>query len=265
MTPTPTRTSPSDRASRATTPTDLRGRTVLVVGGTGGVGEGVVAELLDDGASVVATGRDAGRMSALAERNPTGRLHLEPLDAMAPDLAGDVRRLVETYGRFDGVAVAVASWGDQGRRPALALDDTQWQHLLDANLTSVFRLFRELVPATAPTGTILQLNGLSADLPFPGAAAVALSAAATKSLTLTLAAELGTRGPRVYQVVLGVVRTRARQDAGVDDPGWLDGTEVGAHVAGLVAGTSPLAGVALHYLVDKVAGPQPGSDQHRRA
>jgi NAD(P)-dependent dehydrogenase (short-subunit alcohol dehydrogenase family) len=260
-----TTTSTSTRPAWAATAPDLHGRTVLVVGGSGGVGEGVVRELLDDGATVVATGRDPRRLTALADRTPSERLHVEPLEAMSPTLAADVHGLVERYGRFEGVVVAVASWGDQGRRPALALSDDQWQHLLDANLTSVFRLFRALLPALTPTGAILQLNGMSADIPFPGAAGVALSAAATKSLTLTLAAELGGRGPRVYQVVLGVVRTRARQEAGIDDEGWLDGTEVGAHVAGLVAGTSPLAGTPLHYLLDRTSGPQPTADQHRRA
>jgi NAD(P)-dependent dehydrogenase (short-subunit alcohol dehydrogenase family) len=262
MTTTTSTTSTSTRPAWAAGSPDLLGRTVLVVGGSGGVGEGVVRELLDDGATVVATGRDPRRLAALADRTRSERLHVEPLEALSPDLGSDVRHLVERYGRFHGVVVAVASWGDQGRRPALQLSDDQWQHLLDANLTSVFRLFRALVPALTPTGTILQLNGMSADIPFPGAAGVALSAAATKSLTLTLAAELGRRGPRVYQVILGVVRTRARQEAGIDDPDWLDATEVGAHVAALVAGTSPLANVPLHYLLDRATGPQPTADQH---
>lgn len=262
---TTTITSTTAREAWAATSPDLNGQTVLVVGGSGGVGEGVVRELLEDGATVVATGRDPGRLTALADRTRSERLHVEPLEAMSPDLGADVRALVERYGHFDGVVVSVASWGDQGRRPALALDDEQWQHLLDGNLTSVFRLFRELLPALTPTGVILQLNGMSADIPFPGAAGVALSAAATKSLTLTLAAELGRRGPRVYQVILGVVRTRARRDTGIDDPAWLDGTEVGAHVAELVAGTSPLADVSLHYLLDKATGPQPSADTHRKA
>ncbi len=253
----PTRTRPSWAAVRP----DLHGRTVLVVGGSGGVGEGVVRELVDDGATVVATGRDQERLTALADRTRAERLHVERLDALSPDLGLDVRGLVERYGRFDGVVVSVASWGDQGRRPALALDDDQWQHLLDEKLTTVFRLFRELLPALTPTGTILQLNGRSADIPFPGGAAVALSAAATKSLTLTLAAELGGRGPRVYQVILGVVSTRTRREAGIDDPGWLTGREVGAHVAELVAGTGPLVGTAMHYLLDPVTGPQPDARQ----
>ena len=184
-------------------------------------------------------------------------LRRAPLDALADNLDATVTSLAERHGPFDGVVLSVASWGDQGRVPALALTDAQFQALLDANLTSVFRLLRTFLPRLAPTGVILQLNGMSADIPFPSAAGVALSAAAVKSLVLTLAAELGDAGPRVYEVILGVVRTRARQLAGIDDLRWIDGTEVGLHVAELVAGSSPLAGNTLHYFTDKAAGPQP--------
>lgn len=238
----------------------LDGKTVVVVGGTGGVGEGVVKALLQRGAGVVATGRDGARLADLGARLADIRLHTAVLDAGAPGLDANVGRLAAEYGPFDGVVVAVASWGDQGRRPALSLSDDEWAYLLDANLTSVFRLFRAFLPVTKSTGTILQLNGMSADLPFPGAAGVALSAAATKSLTRTIAAELGGRGPRFYQVILGVVRTRARQQAGIDDLRWLDGEEIGAHVAGLVEGTSSLAGATVQYFTDKQVGPQAGPE-----
>lgn len=242
-----------------TTP-DLQGKTVVVVGGSGGVGEGVVRTLLDDGATVIATGRDRARLDELranvVDAETDQRLHTEILDASAPDLDAQIDALATTYGPFDGVVVAVASWGNQGRRPALSLNDDEWQHLLDANLTTVFRLFRGFLPHTARTGMILQLNGMSADIPFPGAAGVALSAAASKSLTRTIAAEQDGRGPRFYQVILGVVRTRARQRAGVDDPTWLEGEEVGAHVAALVVGTSPLSDTTVHYLTDKRVGPE---------
>ena len=122
--PTPVRaTSPeadgvtASRPAWASSRPDLRGRTVLVVGGSGGVGEGVVSELLDDGATVVATGRDPGRLAALAERTRSERLHVEPLEALSLELGAQVRALVDRYGRFDGVVIGVASWGDQGRRP----------------------------------------------------------------------------------------------------------------------------------------------------
>ncbi len=133
---------------------------------------------------------------------------------MSEHLDLDVANLAGEFGPFDGVIVSVASWGGQGRKAALDLTDQEWQDLLDGNLTSVFRLFRAFLPHVTFGGAMMQLNGLSADLPFPGSAGVALSAAATKSLTVTLAAELNGQGPRVHQLVLGVVRTRARQRAG---------------------------------------------------
>jgi NAD(P)-dependent dehydrogenase (short-subunit alcohol dehydrogenase family) len=236
---------------------DLSGRTVLVVGGSGGVGEGVVRTLLASGATVVATGRDGGRLEALAERNASERLVVRELDALDPRLDSTIGEIVEQSGPLDGVVVSVASWGDQGRKSVISLTDDEWDALLAPNLTSVFRLYRAVVPHLRRTGALVLLNGYSAEIPFPGSAGVALSAAATKSMTRSLAAELAGRGPRVYDVILGVVRTRARQLAGIDDPRWIDGTEVGAHVAELVAGTSPLTPLDLHYFTDKAAGPQP--------
>ncbi|MFG6490773.1 SDR family oxidoreductase [Microbacterium sp. P03] len=244
---------------------DLTGKVVVVIGGSGGVGEGVVRTLVTDGATVVATGRDLSRLADLVANISTvgggGRLVTEVLDAAGDGLDDEAARLAERYGPFDGVVISVASWGEQGRKPALSLTDAEWDDLIAGNLTSVFRLLRAFVPHTKKSGIVLQLNGMSADLAFPGGAGIALSAAATKSLTRTIAAELGSRGPRVYQVVLGVVRTRARRAAGIDDLGWLDGEEIGAHIAGLVAATSPLVGIALQYHVEKATGPVAGSDR----
>lgn len=59
----------------------------MVVGGSGGVGEGVVRTLLDDGATVIATGRDRARLDELranvVDAETDQRLHTEILDASA--------------------------------------------------------------------------------------------------------------------------------------------------------------------------------------
>jgi NAD(P)-dependent dehydrogenase (short-subunit alcohol dehydrogenase family) len=135
------------------------------------------------------------------------------------------------------------------------LTDHEWADLIAVNQTAVFRAYRALVPVLKRDGLLLQLNGMSADIPFPGSAGVALTAAATKSMTRTLAVELAQHGPRVYQVILGVIRTHARRLAGIDNPDWIAAEAVGVHVAELVAGTSPLTADVLHYFVDAAAGP----------
>ncbi|TXN30595.1 SDR family oxidoreductase [Lacisediminihabitans profunda] len=239
----------------AQTNTDISGKTVLVIGGGGGVGEGVVRTLLDSGATVVATGRNEDRLNTFAERISNRALHVATLDGLGADLDEKAAALASRFGPFDGVVVSIASWGEQGTKPLLTITDDEWKALVEDNLTAVFRVYRALTPTLAPGGVLLQLNGLSADIPFPGNGVVALGAAAGKSLTRTLAAELDGTGLRVYEVVLGVDRTRARQLAGVDNRRWIDGTEIGSHIAELVAGTSPLTGEVLHYFVDKAVGP----------
>lgn len=239
--------------------TDLTGRTLLVLGGTGGVGEGVVATALQLGATVVATGRTQEKLDTLAARFDTPALHLDLLDALDPGLGERAAELAAQYGSFDGVVVSIASWGGGGRKSALSLTDEEWDDLIAVNLTAVFRLFRAFHGHVRQGGMLLQLNGMSADIPFPGAAGVALSAAATKSLTRTLAAESADQGPRYYQVILGLIRTRQRDADGTAGAGNVSSTDVGWHVAELVASTSPLASTDLHYLLDPAEGPRSGT------
>lgn len=243
--------------------TDLYGKTVLVVGGAGGVGEGVVRVLLAGGATVVATSRTQGKLDDLAVRVDDPGLVVRPLDVMGAGLGEAVDGLIDDYGLLDGAVIAIADWGTQGRKDLLDHTDAEWEALVAANQTSVFRAYRALVPAVAPSGMIAQINGFSADIPFPGAGGVAATAAATKSMTRTIAEEIGGGGPRVYEVILGMIRTRPRQLAGIDDSAWIPAADVGLHVAELVAGSAPLSGTVLHYFVDRASGPRPTPPAYR--
>jgi len=254
----------SDTATRpgwAQDEADLSDKTVLVVGGSGGVGEGVVRALLASGATVVAVGRSQARLDDLSQRVADARLVTQTLDALDPGLDEHAKQLADRFGPFDGVVVSVASWGGSGRKAALTLTDEEWEDLIASNLTAVFRLYRAFFPHIARSGMMLQLNGMSADIPLPGSAGVAVAAAGRKSLTRTIAAEVGVQGPRVYQLVLGMIRTRPRQLAGIDDPGWIPASDVGLHVADLVAGTSRLSHYDLHYFVDAAIGPQRAAER----
>lgn len=234
----------------------LSGKTALVVGGGGGVGEGVVRGLLAAGATVISASRNRARLDDLAERVGSDHLHTATLDALGSDLPARADAIASAYGPLHAVIVSIAAWGSAGRKPVLDLTDDEWDELLATNLTAVFRLYRSFLPLIDRAGMMLHLNGLSADLPFPGAGGVALAAAATKSLTRTVAAEVGGDGPRVHEIILGIIRTRSRQLSGIDDPQWIDARVVGDHVAQLLSGVGDLADVTLQYFVDRNDGPQ---------
>lgn len=53
---------------------ELRGRTVIVTGASGGIGRLLCAGLVGEGATVVAVGRDGPRLQALASTLPQGKV-----------------------------------------------------------------------------------------------------------------------------------------------------------------------------------------------
>ncbi|MFI1732257.1 hypothetical protein ACH40E_24230 [Streptomyces acidicola] len=71
---------------RAQPGTDLSGSTVLVVGGAGGVGEGVTRALLHPGATVVGTARTQSKLDDLAARPAHSNLRIRRLDLLATEL-----------------------------------------------------------------------------------------------------------------------------------------------------------------------------------
>lgn len=240
----------------------LGGRCVLVAGAAGGVGEGITRSLLCEGATVIAVSRSAQRLAELerhlkdddAIAKGGGELVQFSVDMADPDWPETSTRLTNSFGRLDGAVITIGDWGQPGRRSIMDTSNATWEEMISANLTSRFRAIRTLVPALAPHGALVTLAGFSADLAFPGSAAIAAANAATKSLVRSLAAELELTGPRAYVLLLGMIRTRPRMGAGIDNPDWYSADQIGDHVTELVAGRGAHREATVHYLVERAMG-----------
>jgi len=249
-----------------TAPTaDLTGFRIAVIGGAGGVGEDVTRELLAAGASVVATGRNADRIRSFEDRvtanNLPGILSTERLEGLDLDLDAALARLASTYGPFDGAVLAVGTWGEQGQKKASDYTDAEWDAMIAGNLTSIFRLLRGFLPLMTERGSIVHINGLSAEVPYPGNSVVAASAAATKSIFRTLDVEQAGNGPKLFELILGVVQTRANPDNTLPGFPALNGKQAGQHIAALISGSSDLTADTLQYFVDGAVGPYAGDSR----
>ncbi len=233
----------------------LAGRTIAVVGATGGVGEGLTRALLGSGATVVAVGRDPDRLLTLGghlrDAGP-GTLLTRHLDVSSADSAGVTSALTE-QGALDGAVISVGAAARPEGGTVLDISDAAWQGALDGTMTAAFRALRAVGPAVRPDGALVHLLGYSGQIPFPQHPTMGAANAAIRSLVSTLAVQLAPSGPRVHGLVLGMVRTRARQAVGVDDPAWLTGEQVGTAVADLLAGTAADRD-ALLYLLDPGSG-----------
>jgi len=234
---------------------ELSGKTVIVAGAAGGIGEGVTRRLLEHGATVAALSRSEKNLERL--QSYVSDVSTGTFVALRADLDQDEdgsRELRRTlHGRFgpaDGAVVAIGNWG-HANRSMLDVSDEAWSQSLKDNLTSHFRAMRILVPLVKPNGALVHLSGLSADGPYPGAGLIGLTNAAKKSLVLTMAAEREVDGPRIYELILGPIRTRERVARGVAMPRGYRPEDIGERIAELVRGGTAASRSALHYMIQR--------------
>jgi len=209
----------------------------VVAGGAGGVGEGIVRALLRRGARVLVSSRSEEKLRALAAYCgdvPSGELLTLVGDLGAEEPARALQ--AQIYERFRELDAAVASLGSWGQgKPLTSVDMATWERILRENLTAHFLAIKMLVPLLHPkTGSYVHINAFSAEQPCPMAGQVAMASAAQKSMVLTLAQELRPTGIRVYELILGPIRTRRRGGEEPESPDLYAAEEIGDEVARLL-------------------------------
>lgn len=182
--------------------------TVLVTGGSRGIGRAVVEALLaGTGDPVAFTWSSREAAAREVEEASGGRaraFHLDLADRSRPDdLVSEVE---EALGPVSGL---VNNAGIR-RESLLALTpDTDWDAVVDSNLGGLFRCCRAVLRGmmTRRRGAIVNVSSLSALHGVAGQAAYAASKAGILGLTRSLAREVGKRNVRVNAVVPGYVAT----------------------------------------------------------
>jgi NAD(P)-dependent dehydrogenase (short-subunit alcohol dehydrogenase family) len=188
---------------------DLSGRTALVVGGTSGIGRTLALGLADAGADVVATGRRAAlveEVSAEIERKGrrTTRVPADVNDVTALERVREA--CLATFGRID---ILVCAAGITKRVPTLEMAETDWQRIIDTNLTGTLRscqvFGRDMV--ARGSGRVITIASLSSFLGLFEVLAYGASKSAVAGLTRALAVEWAPHGVTVNAILPGVFRT----------------------------------------------------------
>ena len=171
----------------------LQGKAAIVTGATSGMGRATAILFAREGASVLASGRDAERAGSLVDaiRGEGGRVEF---------VAGDVglpatnERLVETCRRtFGGVDIAVCCAGMLGLGPAAEVPVETWRQTLAVNLDAVFYLLRLALPEMqrGRGGAIVLVSSIAAFKGFPNHAAYCASKGALVALVRQVAIDYG--------------------------------------------------------------------------
>jgi len=181
--------------------------TIVVIGGSSGIGLAVARRSLDDGATVVIAGRsqqrlDAARADLARTGPPAGRLSAHPVDI--GDLA-QVTRLFERVGTLSHLVVTAA---DLSYGPVVSLSEDSILRAVRSKILGPLFAAQQAAPRITKPGSITFTSGIAASRPAPGGALAATVNGALESMVLALALELAP------------IRVNAVSPGWVDTPVW---------------------------------------------
>jgi NAD(P)-dependent dehydrogenase (short-subunit alcohol dehydrogenase family) len=192
---------------------DLSGKVAVVLGGTTGIGRELSLGLASAGADVVATGR---RMEPL-EEVATAVEALGRRTVRQPADVGDRASLVALRDRVTaelGPADILVNCAGRIRRvPTLEIEESEWNSILDTNLTGTLRGCQVFAPQMLERGSgrIINIASLNSFVSFHEVASYAASKAGVAALTRSLAVEWSRQGVLVNAIAPGVFRTALNQ------------------------------------------------------
>jgi len=183
-------------------------KTVIVTGGSEGVGAAVARMFAEAGANLMLVARDKKKLDAMAEqlRDKT-RVEVFSMDVADADACVDVfKKASFEFGRVD-VLVNNAGYHSRGIVEDVEADDLG--KIIDVNLKAPIVLSRIAIPflREAGGGAIINVGSLAGRAPIPGSATYAASKAGLRSFTYALAAELAGSGIKLALVSPGPIDT----------------------------------------------------------
>jgi NAD(P)-dependent dehydrogenase (short-subunit alcohol dehydrogenase family) len=202
----------------------LDGKSIVVIGGTTGLGLSAALALVEAGARVVVVGRN-GESCAAAQRELGEDGYAFTSDARDPATAKRaVAESVERFGKLDGLYhVAGGSGRAMGDGPLHELTDEGWQMTFDLNLTSLMFSNRAAVRqflAQGGGGSVLNMSSVLGAHPSPrffATHAYAAAKAAVIGFSKATAAYYASNNIRINVLAPGLVETPMSQRAAGDE------------------------------------------------
>ncbi|MBE0540629.1 MAG: SDR family oxidoreductase [Verrucomicrobia bacterium] len=203
---------------------DLSGKSLVIVGGTTGLGLSAARAFVEHGARVVVLGRNADSVSAAQQRLGASAFAMTA-DAVDPQTAVlAINAAVNHFGGFHGLYhVAGGSGRKFGDGPLHELTDEGWRSTMDLNLTSLVYSNRAAVRqflAHGSSGTILNLGSVLGWSPSPhhfSTHAYAAAKSAIIGFTKSIAAGYAPQNIRCNVLAPGLVETPMAQRAARDE------------------------------------------------
>lgn len=184
----------------------MKGKRIVVTGGTTGIGRAIVRLLAEQGARVVTLGRDEAALhDALGSvADLPGTVH-----GIAADIATREGQaaLFAAVDRHLGGLDALVSNAALGAEPIDQMEEDAWRYVVEVNLVGAMAATRAALARLGEGGRVVIVGSISAEIHAPGESVYSATKAGLKAFAETLRKEVAERGLRVALVEPGTVGT----------------------------------------------------------
>jgi 3-oxoacyl-[acyl-carrier protein] reductase len=188
-------------------------QTVIVTGGTRGIGRGISEAFLKEGAVVIATyaGNDAAAMK-FKEEAGTEKLTVKKCDVRDENAVVHFFNELETT--HPKIEVLINNSGIRKDQVTAMMSMQEWNDVISTNLTGTFLMSKHAVLKMMSNryGRIVNMSSIGGNLGLPGQANYAASKAGQVAISKTLSKEVAKRGITVNNVLPGFIDTELLAD-----------------------------------------------------
>lgn len=192
----------------------LQNKVAFITGGTSGIGLETAKLFQAEGAKVIVTGTNPGRLEAAGKALGDNALVLS-VDLRKP---AEIERAVEEvrarYGRID---VVFANAGAGTAAPLESVTPEQIEEQFSLNVSGLFFTIQKAAPLIPKGGSIVVTTSFLNAVGTPGLSILSATKAAIRSLVRSIGAELAPRGIRVNAVSPGPIATAFHTKLGLTD------------------------------------------------
>ncbi len=189
---------------------NIKGKRILLVGATGGIGSHTAKLLSGSGAQLFLAGRNAEKLHAVAGACGVSDENTMALDISRPE---EVKTLADKFfSVFSSIDILINAAGIGIIKPMETLEEMEFLRVLNYNLYGPFLLMKNFLPAmkAEKKGLIINIPGVLGKVPMAGAAAYSASKYGLTGMMQSIREELKRTEVRITNLYLG----------GTDSPFW---------------------------------------------
>ncbi|MDH5385709.1 MAG: 3-oxoacyl-ACP reductase FabG [Candidatus Aminicenantes bacterium] len=194
---------------------DFKGQTVIVTGGTRGIGKAIAEGFLKAGARVIVTYSTNEAAAAIFKQDNSQsaeNIDIQKLNVTKYEQVEKFFKYIDT--KYDGFEVLVNNAGIRKDSVLAMMKESDWHDVLNVNLAGIFYMckFAVMILMRKRYGRIINISSVMERYGFEGQANYAASKAGLSALTKSLSKEVATRGITVNCVSPGFIATELIQD-----------------------------------------------------